>query len=103
MVQVPDHIPPKDCVVEEIILVTTGPDTYEYVWASLDRYIDDSSDSCVFYSQVISKTNLVPINIVFNNLSVAQTSMSSCNSRKKPVLNWKDVVDPKAEAKNSLN
>ena len=48
------------------------------------------------------QTKLVPFKLVFNNPSLGQISKSSFNSKKKPMLNKKDVVDPKVESKNAL-
>ncbi|XP_052626906.1 uncharacterized protein LOC111886193 [Lactuca sativa] len=77
--------------------------------ASLDSDVDDeiicddSSDSCISDSEVISRTTLVPIKPKFHNPSSGKTSKSSSDSRVKPWLNMKDIVNPKREAKNALN
>ncbi|XP_023762117.1 uncharacterized protein LOC111910511 [Lactuca sativa] len=92
----------NNCVVEEIISVTIETDTSEFVWASLHDKVEKSScvssDSCESVSLVVSKTKLVPITLEFSNPSVGQTSKSVSQPKRKPMLNRKDIVDPKVEA-----
>ena len=86
--QIPNFDPPNNCVVDEIILEITGHyfDKSNYVWASFNSDVDeeiicdDSSDSCISNSDVISKSTLVPIKPKFNNPSSGQTSKSSSDS-----------------------